>query len=73
VLSRTKLQQFFIDTFGEYPQSKNEIGFYLKCFILTRDYIENNLEYFDTEIIEKYEFYLVTQFGEDFINQLKIK
>ena len=68
-MTKTKLQQFFIDVFGEDPQTKDEIETYLKRSILTQSYIENHLEYFDEEILMKYETYLVAQFGDEFFQK----
>ena len=70
-MNYTKLQQFFIDTFGLTPQSKKEISRYLRRYILEKDFINQNLELFDENLITENKEHIITKFGNDFYLQLQ--
>jgi len=70
-MNYTKLQQFFIDTFGPTPQSKNEITRYLRRYILEKDFINQNLELFDKNLVTENKEYIITKFGNEFYLQLQ--
>lgn len=70
-MNYTKLQQFLIDTFGLIPQSKKEISRYLRRYILEKDFINQNLELFDENLITENKEHIITKFGNDFYIQLQ--
>jgi hypothetical protein len=65
-----QLKEFIVNTFGPYPQNKNEIGLYLKNFALSKEYIEENTDLFDIVILDKFKPYIVYQFGEEFYEKI---
>jgi hypothetical protein len=63
-----QLREFIISTFGSIPQNLQEVGFYLKNFALSKEYVKEN---FDKETVEKFKSEIIDQFGVEFFNSLK--